>query len=87
MDAPRSRYDEMWADAEREFLAAIDAGYENEAVWFFLGKTWVFQRRDGDARRAFRKALELDPAHHDANYALGQLHLPICMHDFQLDVR
>lgn len=76
-DAPAVHWPEMWGDAVREFKAALDAGFENEDVWFFLGKTYTFQGRRDEAMDCYRKALEHDPDHHDGLFALGTAYLEI----------
>lgn len=70
-DAPRVRYREMWGEAEIQFRSALDKGYENENVWFFLGKTLTYLGRHPDAIAAYEKALAFAPKHHDARFALG----------------
>lgn len=74
-DAPESRRREMWEEAERDFLAAIDAGYDDVNAWFFLGKTRTNLGRGRDAAEAYFRAHEKDPAHRDAAYAAGQQRL------------
>jgi len=74
-DVPRSRWAELWSVAEREFRAALDAGFDNEDVWFFLGKTLTFQGRRAEAMDCYTKTLEHDPEHHDGLFAMGTAYL------------
>ncbi len=71
-DAPESKRQEVWAQAERDFVLAIEQGFDNVDSWFFLGKTRLDMGRSNAAREAFAKAVERDPKHDDAVFALGQ---------------
>jgi tetratricopeptide (TPR) repeat protein len=62
----------MWDKAERWFGEAIEQGFDNANSQFFLGKTRGYKGDQAGALEAFERAVEHDPAHHDANLALGQ---------------
>jgi tetratricopeptide (TPR) repeat protein len=72
MDVPASRRPPMWAEADRRFTAAIEAGFDRADAWFFLGKTRLYAGSVAGAQEAFAEAVAREPEHHDANFALGQ---------------
>jgi predicted CXXCH cytochrome family protein len=72
MDAPESRRPPMWDEAERWFVEAIEQGFDNASSQFFLAKSRAYRGDPVGALEAFKRAVEHDPAHHDANLALGQ---------------
>jgi tetratricopeptide (TPR) repeat protein len=72
LDAPASRRDPLWREAERELKRAIDGGFDTLDAWFFLGKARHHAGRKEEAAAAFEKAHEIDPRHHDAAFAWGQ---------------
>ena len=71
-DAPEEDRQRIWNEAEDNFEKAIAAGFDNVESWFFLGKTRFDMRKRDEAFQAYRKAVEHDPTHHDAVYALAQ---------------
>ena len=71
-EAPQPAGGEMLRRAEREFRTAIERGFDNEAAWFFLGKTLALMGKGDEAVEAFETAVERDPTYRDAQFALGQ---------------
>jgi len=71
VEPPRARPG-LWEAAERGFVAAIAAGHDTVDAHFFLGKIHMFQGRHVEAAQSFETALNREPRHHDAAFALGQ---------------
>ncbi len=71
-DVPVSQQPPIWVAAERDFLAAIEQGFDNVHSWFFLGQVRQYQGRQRQAFEAYQRAHAHDPSHHDAAFALGQ---------------
>ena len=47
----------------------LDSG--NAELWFQLGRAYAFGGKDDDAKKSWRKALDLEPSHAEAKKALG----------------
>lgn len=70
-----------WARAEEAFREAIEKQFGVTETWFFLGKLHMYQQRPVEALTAFRRALALDPEHHDATFAAAQSLASLDRHD------
>jgi tetratricopeptide (TPR) repeat protein len=51
---------QKWADAEKEFLKAVQAYPKYAVAWYELGRTYQQQKKFDDAVRAHTEAIKID---------------------------